>query len=110
MQAFKAFKALWRSVAIEHLDEKKIDEYLHKHGIESMKDLPAQRGLGAAQVPKRKVRKRPTMVHNEHLKQSGLLVDYGNDDWLTLPCLFLLYRFRVIFAALYFVIWVLWRK
>lgn len=71
------FKALWRTVAIEHLDEKKIDEYLHKHGIESMKDLPQQKA--SSQVPKRKVRKRQTMIHNEHLKGSGLLVDYSND-------------------------------
>ena len=26
------FKALWRGIAVDHLDEKKIEEYLSKHG------------------------------------------------------------------------------
>uniref|UniRef100_A0A915IWU4 Transcription initiation factor IIE subunit beta n=1 Tax=Romanomermis culicivorax TaxID=13658 RepID=A0A915IWU4_ROMCU len=74
------FKALWRSVALDHLDEKKIDEYLHKHGIDSMKDLPQKKILGTGQAPKRKnVRRKGTIMHNEHLKESGLLVDYSND-------------------------------
>lgn len=31
------YKALWRSISVDHLDEKKIEEYLQKHGIEAMK-------------------------------------------------------------------------
>ncbi|KAK0421239.1 hypothetical protein QR680_015131 [Steinernema hermaphroditum] len=68
------FKQLWRSVSVDHLDEKKIEEYLQKHGIRTMKDLQPKRIQGGA--PKRKAvkRKMNQKVHNEHL--SDVLQDY----------------------------------
>lgn len=67
------FKQLWRGVAVDHLDEKKIEDYLHKHGIESMKDLAPKKATMSA--PKRKaVRRKP--LQNEHLAE-GILKDYS---------------------------------
>uniref|UniRef100_A0A1I7XUD5 Transcription initiation factor IIE subunit beta n=1 Tax=Heterorhabditis bacteriophora TaxID=37862 RepID=A0A1I7XUD5_HETBA len=68
------FKALWRNVSVDHLDEKKIEEYLQKHGIDAMKDLAPKKLFTGP--PKRKAPKRRhnTKVHNEHL--SGVLEDY----------------------------------
>ena len=45
--------ALWRSVAVEGLDDAKIDEYLDKQGIKSMTDQgaagsPRRQGAGCA--------------------------------------------------------------
>ncbi|PAV70109.1 hypothetical protein WR25_09681 isoform B [Diploscapter pachys] len=66
------FKALWRNVGVDHLDEKKIEEYLQKRGIDAMKDLTPK--VQQAGLPKRKaVRKRGNAkMHNEHL----VLEDY----------------------------------
>jgi len=71
------FKSLWRGVSVDHLDEKKIEEYLVKHGIDSMKDLAPKRvNFGP---PKRKAvkRKMNSKVHNEHL--NDVLEDYVMD-------------------------------
>ncbi|TKR67360.1 hypothetical protein L596_023524 [Steinernema carpocapsae] len=68
------YQQLWRSINVDHLDEKKIEEYLSKHGILTMKDLQPKRLQGGP--PKRKTAKRKTnqRVHNEHL--SDVLQDY----------------------------------
>ncbi|CAD6195828.1 unnamed protein product [Caenorhabditis auriculariae] len=68
------FKALWRNVSVDHLDEKKIEEYLHKKGLDAMKDLTPK--LRGPMHLKRKAPKRRTNVkiHNEHL--DGVLEDY----------------------------------
>ncbi|VDP06335.1 unnamed protein product [Soboliphyme baturini] len=72
------FKGLWRSIAVDHLDEKKIAEYLRKHSIDSMKDLAPKKLSGAGMNGRRKAaRKRNVIIHNEHLAQSGLLKDYS---------------------------------
>lgn len=34
---FPEFKQIYRKVSVDHLDEKKIEEYLQKHGIDAMK-------------------------------------------------------------------------
>jgi len=73
------FRALWRSVAVDHLDEKKVEEYLQKHGIESMKDLAPKKNTGAGQAPKRRAGSRRQKVHNTHLTESGVLKDYSVD-------------------------------
>lgn len=68
------FVKLWRTANVEHLDEKKIEEYLQKHGFQTNKDLVSQKyGHG---VPKRKGTKRKTnqKVHNQHL--SDVLQDF----------------------------------
>ncbi|GMS84624.1 hypothetical protein PENTCL1PPCAC_6799, partial [Pristionchus entomophagus] len=68
------FKSLWRMVSVDHLDEKKIEEYLVKHGIDTMRDLAPKKNM--AGPPKRKQAKRRTnvKVHNEHL--DDVLEDY----------------------------------
>lgn len=71
------FKGLWRNASVDHLDEKKIEEYLQKHGIDTMRDLAPKRKIVGP--PKRKAMKRRAnqKVHNEHL--SNVLEDY---DWI----------------------------
>lgn len=63
------FQKLWRSVAVESMDDQKIEEYLEKQGIRSMQDHGIKK---AAPVQKRKKpsqRKRITKKprDNEHL-------------------------------------------
>ncbi|KAJ1373243.1 hypothetical protein KIN20_035603 [Parelaphostrongylus tenuis] len=68
------FKQIYRKVSVDHLDEKKIEEYLQKHGIDTMKDLaPKKIGIGPL---KRKTPKRRqnVKVQNQHLE--GVLEDY----------------------------------
>ncbi|KAF8362356.1 gtf-2E2 [Pristionchus pacificus] len=69
------FKAIWRMISIDHLDEKKIEEYLVKHGIDTMRDLAPKKNMVGP--PKRKQAKRRTnvKVHNEHL--DDVLEDYN---------------------------------
>lgn len=73
---FAEFKSLWRNASVDHLDEKKIEEYLQKHGIDVMKDLAPKKVVAAP--PKRKIARRRTnqKVHNEHL--ADVLEDYSN--------------------------------
>jgi len=70
------FCSIWRNVSVDHLDEKKIEEYLQKHGIDTMRDLAPKKGSGP---PKRKTVKRKTVtkVHNEHL--TNVLETYVNE-------------------------------
>lgn len=66
MKIDEDFVKLWRLASVEHLDEKKIEEYLQKHGIQTSKDLALQKQLQG--VPKRKnKRKANQKVHNRHL-------------------------------------------
>ncbi|KAM3718818.1 General transcription factor IIE subunit [Dirofilaria immitis] len=69
------FKSLWRNASVDHLDEKKIEEYLQKHGIDVMKDLGPKKSTVAP--PKRKLQRRRAnqKVHNEHL--TDILEDYS---------------------------------
>jgi transcription initiation factor TFIIE subunit beta len=67
----------WRDVAVEGLDEAKIEEYLEKQGIASMKD-----GLGnSLQIlphkRKQSARGRQVKKHNVHL--GGILNEYNPD-------------------------------
>ncbi|PVD18409.1 hypothetical protein C0Q70_20958 [Pomacea canaliculata] len=70
------FQKYWRSVAVEGLDEAKIEEYLTRNGISSMQDAGVRKVMA---VPKRKkggVKKnRQFKRHNEHL--SDVLKDYS---------------------------------
>lgn len=70
------FKSIWRTIPLDHLDEKKIEEYLVKHGIDTMRDLAPKKNM--AGPPKRKQAKRRTnvKVHNEHL--DDVLEDYND--------------------------------
>ena len=67
------FVKQWRSVSVDGVDEAKIEEYLNKQGIASMRDQGAKK----FQAPKRKkkaVRKWKAPKDNEHMKD--VLQDY----------------------------------
>lgn len=69
------FRGLWRNVSVDHLDEKKIEEYLQKHGIDTMRDLAPKKLVNGP--PKRKGQKRKlnnSKVQNMHL--ADVLKDY----------------------------------
>lgn len=70
------FRKLWRSVAVEGLDESKIEEYLTRNGISSMQEAGIRK---VSAVPRRKkgVGKRNNRFkkHNDHLE--GVLKDYS---------------------------------
>ncbi|XP_012279525.1 general transcription factor IIE subunit 2 [Orussus abietinus] len=62
------FQKLWRAVAVDAMDDQKIDEYLEKQGIRSMQDHGPKKPAPAKRkkpVNKRKQFKRPR--DNEHL-------------------------------------------
>ncbi|XP_053212256.1 general transcription factor IIE subunit 2-like [Panonychus citri] len=70
------FQKFWRTAAVDGLDDAKIEEYLEKHGITSMKDVG-----GKNSTPMQK-RKKPTSKkprnfkkHNEHM--GDILQDYN---------------------------------
>lgn len=77
MQVEEDIIKYWRDVPVEGMDESKIDEYLEKQGIASMKDAFANNKL-QLQANKRKSHKgRQTKKHNEHL--GNLLNEYNPD-------------------------------
>ncbi|KAF7990139.1 hypothetical protein HCN44_009874 [Aphidius gifuensis] len=61
------FKKLWRSVAVDGMDDEKIDEYLDKQGITSMRDHGPKKSapMKRKKSNKRKVPKKPR--DNDHL-------------------------------------------
>ncbi|KAK6015552.1 TFIIE beta subunit core domain protein [Ostertagia ostertagi] len=68
------FKQIYRKVSVDHLDEKKIEEYLQKHGIDAMKDL-APKKLGFGPLKRKTPKRRQNIkVQNQHLE--GVLEDY----------------------------------
>lgn len=68
------FKALWRNVSVDHLDEKKIEEYLQKKGLDAMKDLTPKVRL-PNQLKRKAVKRRLNQkVQNEHM--NDVLEDY----------------------------------
>lgn len=68
----------WRDVAVEGLDETKIEEYLEKQGIASMKDAFANNKLTSQPVKRKQSTKgRQIKKHNDHL--SGVLNEYNPD-------------------------------
>ncbi|KFD49395.1 hypothetical protein M514_09758 [Trichuris suis] len=73
----EAYVSLWRSVNVGHLNDQRLEEYLVKHGIDSSKAFSANPRSRESYVPKRKSTKRSTVVHNEHLARSGLLMDFS---------------------------------
>lgn len=67
----------WRDVPVEGMDETKIDEYLEKQGIASIKDAIDNNKI-QIQTHKRKSNKgRQSKKHNEHL--GNLLNEYNPD-------------------------------
>uniref|UniRef100_A0A0B6ZMG6 Transcription initiation factor IIE subunit beta n=2 Tax=Arion vulgaris TaxID=1028688 RepID=A0A0B6ZMG6_9EUPU len=71
------FQNMWRSIAVDVLDEHKIEEYLNKQGITSMEASGYKR---ISSLPKRKKgRQKPRTFkkHNDHL--DGVLQDYSEN-------------------------------
>ncbi|KAJ8941723.1 hypothetical protein NQ318_023319 [Aromia moschata] len=72
------FQKLWRSVAVDAMDDAKIEEYLDKQGIRSMQDHGPKKPLAPKRKKanqRKKVFKRPR--DNEHL--ADVLENYEND-------------------------------
>lgn len=70
------FIKLWRSISVDGVADDKIEEYLEKHGIQSIQDL-ASKKMEPVQK-RRKVMRRPNKnfkTHNEHMKD--ILQDYS---------------------------------
>uniref|UniRef100_A0A7E4ZVH5 Transcription initiation factor IIE subunit beta n=1 Tax=Panagrellus redivivus TaxID=6233 RepID=A0A7E4ZVH5_PANRE len=68
------FKALWRSSNVDALDEKKIDEYLNKHGLSIIKDQGPKRYMHSA--PKRKAAKRRGTGKIQNTHMSDILINF----------------------------------
>jgi hypothetical protein len=68
------FVSLWRLVAVDHIDENKISEYLQKHGISNVKDLAPHRPTG---VPKRKAGKRRANTKVQNVHMGDILEEYN---------------------------------
>ena len=68
----------WRDVAVDGMDDTKIDDYLEKQGIASMKDAFAAAKLAPGALKRKTAAKgRQSKKHNEHL--TGLLDEYNPD-------------------------------
>ncbi|KAL8595585.1 hypothetical protein ACOMHN_025622 [Nucella lapillus] len=78
-QVDEDYKKMWRSVAVDGLDEAKIEEYLTRNGITSMQEAGIRK---VSAVPRRKkgVGKRNNRFkkHNDHLE--GVLKDYSETN------------------------------
>ncbi|CAH1708632.1 transcription initiation factor IIE subunit beta [Aphis gossypii] len=69
------FKKMWRSIAVENMDDEKIEEHLEKQGISSMQDNGIKKVNHVKRkkpVTKKRLSKRPR--DNEHL--ASVLEDY----------------------------------
>lgn len=67
----------WRDVAVEGLDESKIEDYLEKQGIASMKDAFEKDKLQTQYGKRKSARGRQSKKHNDHL--GALLNEYNPD-------------------------------
>lgn len=70
------FIKLWRSISVDGIADEKIEEYLDKHGIQSIQDL-ASKKIEPIQK-RRKIMRRQNKnfrAHNEHMKD--ILEDYS---------------------------------
>ena len=66
----------WRSVSVDGVDEAKIEEYLSKQGISSMRDQGAKKFAMPKRKNNKKVRKFKAPRDNEHM--AGVLEDYSD--------------------------------
>ncbi|BFZ14114.1 hypothetical protein BsWGS_17153 [Bradybaena similaris] len=71
------FQNMWRSVAVDVLDEHKIEEYLNKQGITSMEASGHKRISSLPKRKKGKQKPRAFKKHNDHLE--GVLQDYSEN-------------------------------
>lgn len=70
------FQKAWRSIAVEGIDEDKIEEYLKNHGISSMQDLNLKKFTRP--MHKRKDKKRKTNFKKLNNHMGDLLQDYSD--------------------------------
>lgn len=69
------FVKLWRSISVDEVADEKIEEYLEKHGIQSIQDLTTKK-TELVQKRRKIIRKpRNFKSHNEHMKD--ILQDYS---------------------------------
>lgn len=70
------FQKLWRSVAVDSIDDEKISEYLEKQGIRSMEDQGGRRSAFHHRKPRKAAqRKKRAPKDNEHM--ASVLEDYS---------------------------------
>ncbi|XP_076825115.1 general transcription factor IIE subunit 2-like [Clavelina lepadiformis] len=69
------FQKIWRSIAVDSIDDNKIEEYLNSHGITATQENVVKKP--AVQKRRKVNRKRKFKTHNEHL--DGLLEDYSSE-------------------------------
>ena len=72
------FKSLWRTSNVESLDEKKIEEYLNKHGLSILKDQGIKRIIHGPPKRKGQRRRANVKIQNVHMPE-GLLQNYEVD-------------------------------
>lgn len=70
------FQKLWRSAAVDSIDDDKIEEYLQKQGITSMQDLGTKK---VVPVQKRKKPNRPRNFKKLNQHMSDVLQEYNED-------------------------------
>lgn len=71
------FIKLWRSIAVDGIDEQKIEEYLEKQGINSMQDLGVRKTNPVQKRKKPSSRKGKVFKkHNDHI--GDILQDYSD--------------------------------
>jgi len=72
------FLRLWKSVSVEHLSERAVEEYLSSKKISYVKGPMAAPGASTMTQKQRKGRRvGPAKIHNVHLE--GILEDYDID-------------------------------
>ncbi|KRY68525.1 General transcription factor IIE subunit 2, partial [Trichinella pseudospiralis] len=69
-------KMMWRNISVSQYDDEKLEEYVRKQGLDTLLGLKHRDGPGKAHIPKRKPRKKPVVLQNEHLSKTGLLESY----------------------------------
>ncbi|XP_015911962.1 general transcription factor IIE subunit 2 [Parasteatoda tepidariorum] len=72
------FQKLWRSVAVDGLDDEKIEEYLQKQGITSMQDMGVKKVTPVQKRKKQSNRNRNFKKLNQHM--SDILEDYTDKN------------------------------
>ncbi|XP_074605405.1 transcription factor IIEbeta [Brevipalpus obovatus] len=70
------FQKMWRSVAVDGLDEQKIEEYLEKHGITSMQELGSKKVV-PIQRRKKPTSKKPKAFKKLNDHMGDTLIDYS---------------------------------
>ena len=71
------FQKLWRSVAVDSLDETKIEEYLEKQGLSTMQDLNSRKSL-PIQKRKKVTSKKGKNFKKTNTHVSDILQDYSD--------------------------------